>query len=84
MDADGYPRLGRGFRRYRGPCLAAHSGQEGEAQVVNQVKRGDRAAADFEPGMRNAGARPRRGLVVQLRVTLWGGSRAPVIDDGVA
>ena len=84
MDADGYPRVGGGFRRRLRPCLAAHSGEQREAQVVNEVERGDGHAVLFEPGVRDAGAGAGGRLVVQLGVAHRGRVRAAVAGDGVA
>src|SRR5260370_38572668 len=84
MDANGYPRACGDFRRRLRPCLAAHPGEQGEAQVVDEVERGDRDAVVFEPGVRNAGAGARSWLVVQRRVARRGGARAAVVDDGAA
>src|SRR2546429_1430003 len=84
MDANTYPRACGDFRRRLRPCLAAHPGEQGEAQVVDEVQRGDRDAVAFEPGVRDAGAGASGWLVVQLGVARWGGVRAAVVDDGVA
>src|SRR5882724_12118364 len=87
MDADGYSRAGGDFRRRLRPCLAAYPGEQGEAQVVDEVERGDRDAVLFEPGVRDAGAGAGGRLVVQLGVARRGlrdGVRAIVVDDGVA
>src|ERR1700726_332108 len=84
MHADGYPRAGRDFRGRGDPCLAARPGEQGEAQVLDEVKRGDRDAVVLEPGVRDAGAGAGGRLVVQLGVARRGGVRAAVVDDGVA
>src|SRR5437868_7414346 len=44
MDTDGYSRACGDFRCRLRPCLAAHPGEQGEAQVVGEVERGDRDA----------------------------------------
>src|SRR5258707_490529 len=84
MDADGYSRAGGDFRRRLRPCLAAHPGEQGEAQVVDEVERGDRDAVLFEPGVRDASAGASGWLVVQLGVARRSRVRAVVADDGVA
>src|ERR1700730_3248316 len=84
MDADGYPRPPGGVRRSVCPCLAPHSGEQREAQVVDEVEGGDRDAAAFEPGVRDAGARAGGRLVVQLGVTRRGGVGAAVVGDDAA
>src|ERR1700730_15126825 len=87
MDTDGYSRACGDFRRRLRPGLAAHPGEQGEAQVVGEVERGDRDAVLFEPGVRDAGTGAGGRLVVQLGVarrSLRDGVRAAVVDDGVA
>src|SRR5947208_7696006 len=87
MDADGYSRACGDFRRRLRPCLAAHPGEQGEAQVVHEVARGDRDAVLFEPGVRDTGAGAGGWLVVQLGVARRGlrdRVRAVVADDGAA
>src|SRR6185369_3181652 len=87
MDPNGHPRARGNFRRRLYPRLAAHPGEQGEAQVVYEVERGDRDAVLFEPGVRDAGAGASGWLVVQLGVarrSLRVGVRAVVADDGVA
>src|SRR5580698_407349 len=87
VDPDRGPRAGGGFRRRAGPRLTPDAGEQREAQVVNEVQRGDRDAVAFEPGVRDAGAGTGGRLVVQLGVArrdFRGGVRAAVVDDGIA
>src|SRR5438309_6185988 len=84
MDANGYPRACGDFRRRAGPCLTARSGEQREAQVVDEVEGGDRDAVVFEAGVRDAGAGAGGRLVVQLGVARRGGVGAAVVDDGTA
>src|SRR3984957_2855594 len=84
MDADGHPGAGGGFGRRAAPRLAAHAGEQREAQVVAEVERGARDAVSFEAGVRDAGAGASGRLVVQLRIADGGGGRAAVVDDDVA
>src|ERR1700719_492213 len=84
MDADGHPGAGGGFGRRAAPRLTAHAGEQREAQVVDEVERGDRDAVSFEPGVRDAGAGASGRLVVQLGVAYRSGVRAAVVDDHVA
>src|SRR5690349_23504353 len=84
MDADRYPGVRGGFRRRAVPCLTAWPGEQREAQVIDQVERGDRDAVAFEPGVRDAGAGAGGRLVVQLGVARRGRVRAAVVGDGVA
>src|SRR5208282_669761 len=58
--------------------------EQGEAQVVYEVERGDRDAVLFEPGVRDASAGASGWLVVQLGVARRSRVRAAVVDDGVA
>src|ERR1700749_5337342 len=87
MDPNGNSRARGDFRRRRYPRLATHPGEQGEAQVVGEVERGDRDAVLLEPGVRDAGAGAGGRLVVQLGVARRGlrdGVRAAVVDDGIA
>jgi hypothetical protein len=72
MDPNGNPRARGDFRCRLYPCLAAHPGEQGETQVVDEVERGDRDAVLFEPGVRDAGAGAGGRLVVQLGVARRG------------
>src|SRR5690348_5185577 len=84
MDPNGNSRTRGDFRRRRYPRLATHPGEQGEAQVVDEIERGDRDAVVFEPGVRDAGAGAGGRLVVQLGVAHRGRVRAAVVDDGAA
>src|SRR5437763_228595 len=69
------------------PAGPAPTGEQGEAQVVHEVERGDRDAVLFEPGVRDTGAGAGGWLVVQLGVARRGlrdRVRAVVADDGAA
>ena len=66
-----------GFGRRAGPRLTTDSGEQREAQVVNEVERGDRDAVSFEPGVPDAGSGTGGRLVVQLGSRVGVGSGLP-------
>src|SRR5580704_17156125 len=84
MDADRYPRGCGDFGRRGAPRLTAYAGEQREAQVLDEVERGDRDAVALEPGVRDAGAGTGGGLVVELGVARRDGVRAAVVGDRVA
>src|SRR5689334_22331262 len=84
VDAHRHSGAGRDLRGRLGPGLASHPGEQREAQVVDEIERGDRDAVVFEPGVRDAGAGAGGRLVVQLGVAHRGRVRAAVVDDGAA
>src|SRR5580693_2877998 len=84
IDADGYPCAYGDFGRRGAPRLTAYAGEQREAQVVDEVERGDRDAVAFEPGVRDAGAGAGGRLVVQLGIACRGGVWAAVVGDDVA
>jgi len=65
VDADGHPGAGGGFGRRAAPRLAAHAGEQREAQVVDEVERGDRDAVSFEAGVRDVAA------LTGMRFPVW-------------